>query len=85
MVLPALIGVGSAIARVVARATPTAFRVLDRACSALESDVAAGIRAQAGVVETVPGKQEALGEGPATASILAFRVACDVRKALRRR
>jgi len=69
MVLPAI----TAIARVVARATPAAFVALDGACAALESAAAIGV--DAGSVENERAK----------GAIIAFRAACETRKALKRR
>lgn len=70
MVLPAIAG----IARFVAAATPAAFAVIDRTCAVLETEVG-GV---AGEVASEKGER-------AKNAILALRVACETRKALRRR
>lgn len=84
MVLPALLAGSSQIARVVAAASPAGFKALDLACQALEADALAGVRAVSQGVEVIPGKQEPI-EGAATFALVAFRTACDTRKALRGR
>lgn len=62
-----------AIARVVAKASPTAFKVLDAACGALENAARLGV--DGGSVE----------DERAKGAIIAFRAACETRKALRRK
>lgn len=63
----------TSIARVVAAATPAVFAGLDKACAVLEQ--AAGLEDAASTSEN----EKARG------AIIAFRAACDTRKALRSR
>lgn len=58
------------IARVVAAATPAVFAGLDKACTALE--------ASAGLETAVSTSENERARG----AIIAFRAACDTRKAL---
>lgn len=62
------------IARVVATATPAAFKVLDKLCEAMES--AAAMEAA-----DVASERNERARG----AILAFRAACETRKAFRRK
>jgi hypothetical protein len=63
-----------AIARIVALASPVVFKTLDATCTALES--AAG---------TAAATASSADDERARNAIVAFRVACETRKALRGR
>jgi len=70
MVLPAIAGIAS----FVARATPAAFLAIDRTCAVLES-----------AIGEVTGDVISNRDDRARNVIVALRAACDTRKALRRK
>lgn len=68
------------IGRFVARASPAAFKVIDRTCDLLEQNITAGTGVAIGseLEERAPGLIAAQG-------IIALRAACEARKLTRRR